>query len=77
MISQFGLSLIGGYPTKVKTPHGGVTIVLLINPGIDPTKDNTTPAGCITLSTTTKGTWPVTLTAPTDGVIDTAVITSG
>jgi hypothetical protein len=49
MICQFGLSSFGGYPTKVKTPHGGVIAVLLTTPGIDPTKDNTTPEGCIAL----------------------------
>ena len=49
MTCQFGLSILGALPTKVKTPDGGVRAVLLTTPGADPTNDNATPAGCIAL----------------------------
>ena len=55
MISQFGLSILGALPTKVKTPDGGVRAVLLTTPGIDPTKDNTPVAGCTALVRATEG----------------------
>ena len=55
MICQFGLSILGALPTRVKTPHAGVIAVLLTTPGTDPTKDNTTVAGCTALVKATEG----------------------
>ena len=55
MICQFGLSILGALPTRVKTPDGGVRAVLLTTPGADPTKDNATVAGCTALVRATEG----------------------